>query len=164
MTSVYIGIGSNLGDRQENCLEAVERIGKTSGCQVTSRSSWYLTKPVGVEDQDWFVNGVASLTTEISPQDLLRRVLDIESDMGRVRREKWGPRIVDIDILLYGREIIQEENLKIPHPLMHLRRFVLEPIVELAPDLIHPGLGRSMKELLAGLTDEDQVVTLMKEK
>ena len=164
MTTVYIGIGSNLGNRQENCLEAVERIGKISDCWFIKCSNWYWTKPVGVEDQDWFVNGVESLTTEISPQDLLRRVLDIEVDMGRVRKEKWGPRIIDIDILLYGQEIIEEENLKIPHPLMHLRKFVLEPIVELAPDLIHPSFGLSMKELLAGLTDDNQVVTLMKEK
>jgi len=163
MTSAYIGIGSNVGDRQENCLEAVERMGKLSGCRVTGCSDWYLTKPVGVEDQNWFVNGVASLTTGISPKVLLRRVLDIEADMGRVRRERWGPRIIDLDILLFGREIIQEENLKVPHPLMHLRRFVLEPIAQLAPDLIHPSLGLSMTALLKRLTDESQVVTKIKE-
>jgi 2-amino-4-hydroxy-6-hydroxymethyldihydropteridine diphosphokinase len=162
MKSVYIGIGSNLGDRKRNCLEAVERIGKMPGCRVTACSDWYLTKPVGVEDQDWFVNGVASLTIEISPQDLLGNVLDIETDMGRVRREKWGPRIIDLDILIFGQEIIHEERLKVPHPLMHLRRFVLEPMVQLVPDLIHPSLGVSMKELLRKLTDENQVVTSMK--
>ena len=163
MTTVYIGIGSNLGDRRGNCLEAVERIGKMPDCQMTGCSDWYLTKPVGVEDQDWFVNGVASLTTEISPQILLRRVLDIEADMGRVRRERWGPRIIDLDILLFGQEVIQEENLKVPHPFMHLRRFVLEPLVKLVPDLTHPSLGVSMMELLGRLPDDGQVVTLMKE-
>ncbi len=163
MTTVYIGIGSNLGDRRGNCLEAVERIGKMPDCRMTGCSDWYLTKPVGVEDQEWFVNGVASLTVEVSPQVLLRRVLDIEADMGRVRRELWGPRIIDLDILLFGREIIQEENLKVPHPLMHLRRFVLEPLVKLVPDLIHPGLGVSMMELLRRLPDDGQVVTLIKE-
>ena len=163
MTLVYIGIGSNLGDRQVNCLEAVERMGKMPGCRITGRSDWYLTKPVGVEDQNWFVNGVASLTVEVSPQVLLRRVMEIEADMGRVRRERWGPRIIDLDILLFGREIIQEENLKVPHPLMHLRRFVLEPLVKLVPDLIHPSLGVSMMELLRKLPDDGQVVTLMKD-
>jgi 2-amino-4-hydroxy-6-hydroxymethyldihydropteridine diphosphokinase len=163
MTSVYIGIGSNLGDRQGNCLEAVERMGKISDCRITGCSDWYLTMPVGGEDQDWFVNGVASLTTEISPNVLLRRVLDIEADMGRVRRERWGPRIIDLDILIFGQEIIHEENLKVPHPLMHLRRFVLEPLAELVPDLIHPSLGLSMMELLRRLPDDGQVVTLMKE-
>jgi 2-amino-4-hydroxy-6-hydroxymethyldihydropteridine diphosphokinase len=116
-----------------------------------------------VEDQDWFINGVASLTTEISPQVLLRKVLDIEGDMGRVRRERWGPRIIDLDILLFGQEIIHEENLKVPHPFMHLRRFVLEPLVQLVPDLIHPSLGMSIKALLRRLPEDDQVVTLMKE-
>lgn len=164
MTSVYIGIGSNLSDRQGNCIEAVERIRKLPGCRLTGCSGWYLTKPVGVEDQDWFVNGVASLTTGISPQDLLHLVLGIEAEMGRVRRERWGPRIIDIDILLFGQEIIQEESLKIPHPIMHLRRFVLEPFAELAPDVIHPVLRQTMKELLAVLTDEKQVVIQMKEK
>lgn len=163
MTSVYIGIGSNLGDRQGNCLEAVEQMGKMSGCRITGCSDWYLTKPVGVEEQDWFVNGVASLTTEISPNVLLRRVLDIEADMGRVRRERWGPRIIDLDILLFGQEIIHEENLKVPHPLMHLRLFVLEPLAELVPDLIHPSLGLSMMELLRRLSDDGQVVTLIKD-
>jgi 2-amino-4-hydroxy-6-hydroxymethyldihydropteridine diphosphokinase len=163
MTSVYIGIGSNLGDRRGNCIEAVERMGKMHDCRMIGCSDWYLTKPVGVEDQDWFVNGVASLTTEISPQDLLCRVLEMEADMGRVRRERWDPRIIDLDILLFGQEIIHEENLRVPHPLMHLRRFVLEPLVELAPDLIHPSLGVSMMELLGRLPDDGQVVTLMKE-
>ena len=164
MISAYIGIGSNLGEKQENCLEAVERMGKMLDCRITGRSDWYLTKPVGVEDQDWFVNGVASLTTEISPQVLLRRVMDIEADMGRVRRERWGPRIIDLDILLFGQEIIHEKNLKVPHPLMHLRRFVLEPLAELVPDLIHPSLGLSMMELLRRLPDDGQVVTLIKEQ
>ncbi len=164
MISAYIGIGSNLGDRQRNCLEAVKRMGKMPDCRITGRSDWYLTKPVGVEDQDWFVNGVASLTTEISPQVLLRRVMDIEADMGRVRRERWGPRIIDLDILLFGQEIIHEENLKVPHPLMHLRRFVLEPLAELVPDLIHPSLGLSMMELHRRLPDDGQVVTLIKEQ
>jgi 2-amino-4-hydroxy-6-hydroxymethyldihydropteridine diphosphokinase len=162
MTSVYIGIGSNLGDRQVNCLRAVERMDRMAGCRITGCSDWFLTKPVGVEGQEWYVNGVASLTTDISPQDLLKRLLRIEADMGRVRRERWGPRNIDLDILLFGQEIIHEPDLKIPHPRMHLRRFVLEPMTQLAPDLIHPGLGLSIKVLLKKLPGDDQVVTRMK--
>ncbi len=137
-------------------------MGKMSGCQITGCSGWYLTEPVGVEGQEWYVNGVASLTTDVSPQVLLRRVLAIEADMGRVRQERWGPRNIDLDILVFGREILHEETLKVPHPFMHLRRFVLEPLVELAPDLIHPILGLSMIELLKKLPDDGQVVTLIK--
>ena len=162
MTTVYIGIGSNLGDRQENCLRAVERLDRMAGCRISACSEWFLTKPVGVESQEWYVNGVASLTTDTSPQDLLKRLLAIEADMGRVRRERWGPRNIDLDILLFGREIIRESNLKIPHPRMHLRRFVLEPMTQLAPDLVHPVLGLSMKMLLNNLPDDDQVVTRIK--
>jgi 2-amino-4-hydroxy-6-hydroxymethyldihydropteridine diphosphokinase len=162
MTAVYIGIGSNLGDRQGNCLRAVERMDRITGCRITGCSDWFLTKPVGVEGQEWYVNGVASLVTDISPQDLLKRLLAIEADMGRVRREQWGPRNIDLDILLFGREIIQESNLTIPHPRMHLRRFVLEPITQLAPDLVNPALGLSMKELLEQLPEDDQIVTRMK--
>ena len=162
MTVVFIGIGSNLGNRQENCLRAVERMDRMAGCQISGCSEWFLTKPVGVEGQEWYVNGVASLTTDIAPQDLLKRLLAIETDMGRVRRERWGPRNIDLDILLFGHEIIRESNLKIPHPRMHLRRFVLEPMAQLAPDLIHPVLGLSMRMLLYNLPDDDQIVTQIK--
>jgi 2-amino-4-hydroxy-6-hydroxymethyldihydropteridine diphosphokinase len=162
MTVVYIGIGSNLGDRQGNCLRAVERMDRLAGCRITSCSDWFLTKPVGVEGQEWYVNGVVSLTTDISPQDLLKRLLAIEADMGRIRRERWGPRNIDLDILLFGQEIVQESTLKIPHPRMHLRRFVLEPMTQLAPDFVHPGLGLSIEVLLEKLPKDDQVVTRMK--
>ena len=161
MTAVYIGIGSNRGDRQGNCLKAVERMDRMAGCRITSCSAWFLTEPVGVEWQEWYVNGVASLVTDISPQELLKGLLAVEADMGRVRIERWGPRNIDLDILLFGREIIQEANLSIPHPRMHLRRFVLEPITQLAPDLVNPALGLSMKELLEQLPDEDQIVRRM---
>ena len=162
MPSVFIGIGSNLGDRQKNCLRAVELMDRMADCRITGYSDWYLTKPVGVEGQEWYVNGVVSLTTDISPQDLLKRLLKIEANMGRVRNERWGPRSIDLDILMFGQEIIQESNLKIPHPRMHLRRFVLEPMTQLAPDLVHPELGLSMKVLLENLSDENQVVTRLK--
>ena len=140
MATAYIGIGSNLGDKRQNCLKAVEMIGQIHGCELRGCSDWYLTKPVGVEDQDWYVNGAVVLSTSMGAQQLLGRLMAIEADMGRVRRQRWESRIIDLDILLFGREVVDQENLTIPHPLMHLRKFVLVPMVELAPDLIHPSL------------------------
>ena len=156
--TAYIGIGSNLEDKRHNCLTAIEMIEQIPGCQLTGRSDWYLTKPVGVKGQEWYVNGVVSLSTKIPPKDLMRRLLAIESDMGRVRTKRWEPRIIDLDILLYGREVINEEDLTVPHPLMHLRKFVLEPLVQLAPDLIHPSLGVTMAELLGRMQNNGQEV------
>ena len=162
-TTAYIGIGSNLEDKRRNCLTAIERIEQIPGSQLTGCSDWYLTRPVGVKGQEWYVNGVVSLSTKIHPRDLLRRLLAIESDMGRIRRERWESRIIDLDILLYGREIINEEDLTVPHPLMHLRKFVLVPLVQLAPDLIHPSLGVTMAELLGTIQNNGQEVVPLKD-
>jgi 2-amino-4-hydroxy-6-hydroxymethyldihydropteridine diphosphokinase len=111
-----------------------------------------------VKGQEWYVNGVVSISTKVLPRDLMRRLLSIESDMGRVRTKRWEPRIIDLDILLYGREVINEEDLTVPHPLMHLRKFVLVPLVQLAPDLIHPSLGVTMVELLGRMQNNGQEV------
>jgi 2-amino-4-hydroxy-6-hydroxymethyldihydropteridine diphosphokinase len=161
MQRVFIGIGSNLGDRRKNCAEAVRRLKEVRGCEFLGCSRWYLTSPVGLKDQDWFVNGVACLVAEISARDLLGRLLSIESGMGRVRDEKWGPRVIDLDLLLYGKDIIKEPDLEIPHPQMHLRRFVLAPLAELDPDVIHPVLAKTASQMLSELKGEDQVVTLL---
>ncbi len=158
MKTAYIGIGSNLGDRRQNCLRAIERMERIRGCELTGRSDWYLTKPVGVNGQEWYVNGVVSLSTKIAPQDLLRNLLSIEAEMGRVRKERWDSRVIDLDILLYGHEIIHEENLKVPHPLMHMRKFVLVPLVQMDPNLIHPSLGVSMAELLQRIPNNGQEI------
>jgi len=158
MTTAYIGIGSNLEDKHHNCLRAIEMIEQTPGCELTGCSDWYLTKPVGVKGQEWYVNGVISISTRVPPQELMKRLLGIESAMGRIRTERWGPRIIDLDILLYGRKIINEEDLRVPHPLMHLRKFVLVPLVQLAPDLIHPALGVTMVELLGKMQNNGQEV------
>jgi 2-amino-4-hydroxy-6-hydroxymethyldihydropteridine diphosphokinase len=163
MKTAYIGIGSNLGDKKHNCLEAVDRIGQILGSEVIACSDWYLTKPVGVERQDWYMNGVLCLSTNLSAQNLLSKLQAIEADMGRVRKERWGSRIIDLDILLYGREIINEETLTVPHPLMHLRRFVLVPMVQLAQGLIHPSLPVTMAELLEKLPEDGQVVVPIEE-
>ena len=154
----YIGIGSNLGDKRSNCDQAVERIGRIRGCTLGQRSPWFLTRPVGVEGQAWYLNGVASLEAEISAHDLLARLLEIESVMGRVRTEKWEPRIIDLDLLLFGDQIISDKDLQVPHPFMHARRFVLVPMVHLAPQLVHPVLRRTMAELLNSLEGEGQDV------
>jgi len=154
----YIGIGSNLGDKRNSCDEAVKWMGRIAGCRLRQCSPWFLTRPVSVEGQDWYLNGVASLEAEISARKLLARLLEIESALGRVRTEKWGPRIIDLDLLLFGQEIISDQDLQVPHPLMHTRRFVLVPMVHLAPQLIHPVLRRTMADLLDGLEGEGREV------
>ena len=159
--TAYIGVGSNLGDKINNCLEAIARIDEISGCRVTAQSDFYRTQPVGVKGQDWYVNGVIVLSADISAQDLLKSLLAIEVDMGRERKRKWDSRIIDLDILLFGEEVISEKGLQVPHPLMHSRRFVLAPMVSLAPDLIHPVLGKSMAELLVDSPKKDQSVVPM---
>ena len=163
MNTAYIGIGSNLGDRHQNCLMALDMLQKTPGCELTGHSDWYLTEPVGVKDQERYVNGVASLSTELSAHDLLRTLLVIEQDMGRVRRKRWESRIIDLDLLLYGQEVINEKHLTVPHPLMHVRRFVLVPMVELEPNLRHPSLGLTMSELLRRLPENGQAVSLIED-
>ena len=159
--TAYIGVGSNLGNKINNCLEAVVRIDEISGCRVTAQSDFYRTQPVGVKGQDWYVNGVIVLSAEISAQDLLKGLLAIEVDMGRERKGKWDSRIIDLDILLFGEEVISEKGLQVPHPLMHSRRFVLVPMVSLAPDLVHPVLGKSMAELLVDSPEKEQSVVPM---
>jgi 2-amino-4-hydroxy-6-hydroxymethyldihydropteridine diphosphokinase len=157
--TAYIGVGSNLGEKINHCLEAIVRIDAISGCRVTAQSGFYRTQPVGVKGQDWYVNGVIVLSADISAQELLKSLLAIEIDMGRERKRKWDSRIIDLDILLFGEEVISEKGLQIPHPLMHLRRFVLVPMVSLAPDLVHPVLGKSMAELLVDSPKKEQSVS-----
>ncbi len=160
--TAFIGLGSNLGDKLKNCLEAIELIRGVPGCDLVAKSGFYQTTPVGVEGQDWYVNGVISLRTMLPAHDLLNWLLGIEKRMGRVRKDKWDPRTIDLDILLFGQTVINHEDLTIPHPLMHLRRFVLVPMVQLAPDSIHPVLGKTMSWLLENFSDDGQTVTEVK--
>jgi 2-amino-4-hydroxy-6-hydroxymethyldihydropteridine diphosphokinase len=154
----YIGVGSNLGDKLGHCLKAIDHTNEIPGCKVKAKSRFFRTEPVGVKGQDWYVNGVFSLVTDGSAKNLLHSLLAIEAVMGRKRKRKWDSRIIDLDILLFGQEVISEKGLKIPHPLMHLRRFVLLPMVSLAPDLVHPVLEKTMVELLAGVPKKAQAV------
>lgn len=145
---VFLGIGSNLGDPELNCLEAVERIARIRSVKLLRRSSLYRTEPVGVAEQPWFINCVVEIRTSLSPRDLLKTVRRIETEMGRKPGQRWGPRLIDIDILLYGQIVLNEEELVIPHPEMHKRGFVLVPLNEIAPYAVHPAYGISVKGLL----------------
>jgi 2-amino-4-hydroxy-6-hydroxymethyldihydropteridine diphosphokinase len=137
-------------------------MGQFPRCRIRRCSPWFLTRPVGVEHQDWYVNGVAALEVEISAHELLARLLQVESDMGRVRTEKWGARTIDLDLLLFGPEIIRNQDLQVPHLLMHMRKFVLVPMVYLAPKLVHPVFRLTMADLLKSLEGEGQEVVLFK--
>ena len=145
MTVAYVGLGANLGDREGTIRAAVAQLPG-----VVAVSPLRETDPVGVTDQPQFLNGVAALETELAPRELLDVLLAIERRLGRERRERWGPRTIDLDLLLYGDEVIDEDGLKIPHPRLHKRRFVLEPLADLAPQLVVPGLG-GVEDLLAEL-------------
>jgi len=146
---VYLSLGSNVGDRIDKLRTAVMRIGGAG--TIRAVSSFYETEPVEYRDQPWFVNCVVALETGQSPQALLKTLLTIEQAMGRVRLTDKGPRIIDLDIVLYGDRVIEEPGLKIPHPRTHERRFVLEPLLEIAPETRHPILGKTVREMLAGL-------------
>lgn len=145
--TVYIGIGSNLGNREENCLKAI-RLMEEQGIKVLKRSSLYETEPWGVKDQPMFINMVIEAETELTPQELLRVLKSIESAMGRVETKRWGPRLIDLDILFYDDMILDTPELRIPHPYIHERPFVLRPLGEIAPELEHPVLKKKIKELM----------------
>lgn len=146
---VYLSLGSNLGNRVANLRTAIERLAGLG--TVRKISSFYETEPVEVTDQPWFVNCVVALEFDGSPKALLQHALAVEHDLGRRRSRTKGPRIVDIDILLYGDRVNDEPGLKVPHPAMQARRFVLEPLVEIAPEAFHPVLKKTAREMLAAL-------------
>ncbi len=155
--TAYLGLGSNLGDREGYLDYAVDQLNKDDYIKVGKVSSYIVTKPYGDIEQDDFLNGCIEIETLYSPQELLKIINDIESGAGRTRVIHWGPRTLDIDILLYDREIIMEDNLKIPHVEMAKRRFVLEPLCEIAPFAYHPGYNKTIIELFDILKEKENV-------
>ena len=157
MNLVYIGFGSNIGDRLAHIQNAIQTLSKTEGITLQKISSVYKTDPVGYEAQAEFLNGVAAIQTSLSPLSLLYILKDIETEVGRQHRIRWGPREIDLDILIYGNLCVQTEKLIIPHPEMHLRGFVLVPLAEIALDLVHPVFQESIQTLLNRLDDDKSI-------
>ncbi|WAC06702.1 MAG: 2-amino-4-hydroxy-6-hydroxymethyldihydropteridine diphosphokinase [Thermodesulfobacteriota bacterium] len=156
--SVFLGLGSNQGEKIKNCEQAIEEILKLEVGFLLSRSSWYYSEPWGREDQDRFVNGVIQIMTAFCPDELLAKFKEIEKRLGRKNREKWGPRVIDIDILFYDDLSLVSPEMEIPHPRIGERNFVLIPFAEIAPQFVHPVLKRTIKELLETSPDQKKVV------
>lgn len=153
---ILIGLGSNVGDRQQNIITAIQALSKHTEITIEKVSALYETKPVGVTNQPDFLNGAISIHTTLAPLSLLAVCLDVECQMGRVRHERWGPRNIDIDILSYHSLVIRDEVLQLPHPRLHERAFVLVPLEEIASDvMIHQ--GATPGELLATMNDRNDV-------
>lgn len=152
MALVYVGIGSNLGDREEQVLRSVHEM--RAFARVRKISTLRETQPVGVGEQPAFMNAVVELDTEYSPQEVMEELLRIESEMGRERNEKGAPREIDLDLLAYDSEVVSENGLVVPHPRMQERRFVLEPLAELNPEWVHPVSNQTAQELLDKLPPE----------
>lgn len=153
MKTVYLSLGSNLGDRRANLSDAVRRL-ESAGVRVVRESSIYETEPRDLRAQPWFLNQVVEAKTDLFPRQLLGRTQKIEREMGRKRIVAKGPRVIDIDIVLFGDAVVRTPQLQIPHPRMTERRFVLEPLAELTPDLRHPASMRTVRELLEGVMDQ----------
>ncbi len=154
--TVYLSLGSNIGDRAKNLHAAIAALPGV-GVRVTKVSSFYETEPVDLREQPWFLNCVVEGETEVPAGQLLKKLREIESRMGSKKLVAKGPRVIDLDILLYGQETIDTPELQVPHPYMHLRRFVLVPLAEIAPELRHPAWGGTAGDLLARTPDQSEV-------
>ena len=160
--TVYLSVGSNLGDKLDNCLKGIQAVAARGDCEIVACSRFYRTSPVDYADQDWFVNAALKINTGLEPAGLLERLIAIQRKMGRTEDAvRFGPRVLDLDILLYNERIIRTQTLEIPHPRMHKRAFVLTPICDINPTIVHPVLGKSAADLLACLEDDDQQIIPM---
>ena len=154
---VYIGIGSNVGNKRENFFEAVSRLAKLPDTRVLKESSLYESEPLG-DAKEWFVNGAVEIETKFKPEMLLKKFKNIERAMGRKKiKKRWGARIIDLDILLFDSAVVKKKNLRIPHPEMSSRKFVLIPLSEIAPQVIHPELGVTISEMLINVKDDKKI-------
>ena len=149
MTVAYVGLGANIGPREVTLLRAVDLLAEADDVEVLAVSQLRETDPVGMVNQPRFLNGAARIDTSLPPRMLLELLLRIEQCLGRVREERWGPRTVDLDLLVYGDVTVDEPGLRVPHPRLHERRFALEPLAELDPELVVPGLGAVSSALAA---------------
>jgi len=154
--TVYLSLGSNIGDRAKNLHAAIAALAG-AGVRVTKVSSFHETEPVDLREQPWFLNCAVEGVTEVPAAQLLKKLREIESRMGSKKLVAKGPRVIDLDILLYGRETIDTPELQVPHPRMHLRRFVLVPLAEIAPELRHPAWSGTAEDLLARTPDQSEV-------
>ena len=160
----YLSLGSNIGNRSENCKKALRELNKVDGIKLLATSNLYETRPVGYEDQANFVNMAAKIETDLSPSRLLFEMQNIEKRLGREKSFRWGPRIIDLDILLYGDKIINMPDLNIPHPRMNERAFVLIPLAEIGAKVKHPVSGIGIAELRASLEEGDGIRRLEADK
>jgi len=157
MNTAYISIGSNMGEKLENCLKGLAALGEIDRIAIEDRSEFYLTEPMEYTEQPWFVNAAARINTTLDPFDLLKILKSLESELGRIDSSlRYGPRVLDFDIIFYNDIIIETPGLIIPHPRMHNREFVLRPICDLAPGMMHPVLKKSPRQLLDQLAAENQ--------
>lgn len=159
MSIVYLCLGSNMGDRFSLLQNAVNLFSLSDSCSIIRTSALYETEPWGYKNQEWFLNIIVEIKTSLNPQELLSKCQEIENFLGRDRNceVRWGERTVDVDILFYGKEIINEPNLTVPHKRIHERAFVLVPLLELIPDFIHPVLNKSISQLYDELEDVEDV-------
>lgn len=157
--NIYLSLGSNMGKRRENLRVALALIEKNIG-KAARKSHLYETQPWGKTDQNSFLNQVVMINSSLEPRRLLEKISDIEHELGRDRRDKWGPRTIDIDVLFYGKRIVRDAGLEIPHPELHKRAFVLVPLLEIAPELEHPLLKQQIDELYMNCEDQSDVVML----
>ncbi len=154
---VYIGVGSNAGKKKENFLEALSRLAKLPDTKIVKESSLYESEPLG-DSKEWYVNGAIEIETKFKPDMLLKKFKNIERAMGRKKgKKRWGARIIDLDILLYDALVLKKKDIRIPHPEMHKRKFVLIPLSEIAPQVIHPELGVTISELLVSVKDDKKI-------
>jgi 2-amino-4-hydroxy-6-hydroxymethyldihydropteridine diphosphokinase len=154
---VYIGVGSNVGNKKENFVEALSRVAKLPDTKIVKESSLYESEPLG-DSKEWYVNGAIEIETKFKPDMLLKKFKNIERAMGRKKvKKRWGARVIDLDILLYDALVMKKKNLRIPHPEMPNRKFVLIPLSEIAPQVIHPELGVTISELLINVKDDKKV-------